>query len=200
MEPRLFANPFQLKTGVTPEPDKQRFSCNVRRKVTQPDSDGSRLSRPHRLLHSVVQLLSVEHQHVHRLLVVEYPSNEANFCYVMWTRVKTCKNLILLAVHVLAHHCRLHCWQNSQLSSQGRNFLTHLKVARHVCASCVACGCWSKPEADWCGSSCPCSAWPTPWPAPWSSRWRQPTPWRTLSAPALCLSHRGSARWDTEVR
>ena len=83
MEPRLFANPFQLKTGVTPEPDKQRLAAMHGRKEKQPDSDGSRLSRPHRLLHSVVQLLSVEHQHVHRLLVAEYPSNEANFCYVM---------------------------------------------------------------------------------------------------------------------
>ena len=57
-----------------------------------------------------------------------------------------------------------------------------------------------KPEAGSCGSSCPCSAWPTPWPAPWSSRWRRPMPSRRLSAHALCLSHRGSARWDTVVR
>ena len=80
MEPRLFANPFQLKTGVTPEPDKQRLAAMHGRKEKQPDSDGSRLSCPHRLLHSVVQLLSVEHQHVHRLLVGEYQSIEANYC------------------------------------------------------------------------------------------------------------------------
>ena len=66
-----------------------------------PDPDGGRLGGAHRLLDGLVELLGVEDQHVHGFLV-------------------------LLSVHVLAHHGGFHRREDAQLCSQGGDLLANL--------------------------------------------------------------------------
>ena len=87
MEPGLLPHPLQLEARVRPHPD------------------GGRLRRPHRLLHRLVELLGVEDEHVHGLLV-------------------------LFGVHVLAHHGGFHRGEDAQLCSQGGDLLANLECVK----------------------------------------------------------------------
>ena len=83
MEPGLFPHPAQLEPGIRPDPD------------------GRSLGGPHRLLDSLVELLGVEHEHVHGVGV-------------------------LLRVDGVGHHGRLHGGHHPQLCPEGWNFLANL--------------------------------------------------------------------------
>ena len=84
LKPRLLPDPLQLEPSIRSNSDRSSFCSS------------------NSFLHCLVELLGIEHQHVHGLL-------------------------ILLGVHVDPHHGCLDCGQNSKLCSQSWDLFTDLK-------------------------------------------------------------------------